>query len=267
MGMNTLRDNRWSRLAQQGLRIQWPGRPAASGQARPRNPQAATYWRRRCVALLIGLALLALIAWAFSGAIGGGAPAGTSGGSAQSGAGQGSGSGHGGSGQGGAAPAGTGSRGGSAQGSGTGPGSGKAAGKTGGGAAAAGSRPCHHGQVVLSLSSSQESYGAGQLPQFKVFIVSTARETCTFNAGAAHVALVIRDGPGRVWSSADCVQGSGDLILALQRGTPTELPISWNRQESSHGCPASSAQVPTGTYTATVSDGTLTSNSVTFKLS
>jgi hypothetical protein len=259
MGMNTLRDNRWSQRAQQGLRIQWPKRSAAGGQARPRNPQAATYWRRRCVALLIGLAVLALIAWAFSGAIGGGAPAGTSGGSSQSGAGHGSGSGHG-----GGAPAGTGSRGGSAQGSGTGAGSGKVAGKSGG---AAGPKPCHHGQVVLSLSSTQQSYGAGQLPQFKVFIVSTARETCTFNAGAAHVALVIRDGPGRVWSSADCVQGSGDLILALQRGTPTELPISWNRQESSHGCPASSAQVPTGTYTATVSDGTLTSNPVTFKLS
>jgi hypothetical protein len=253
--MDTLRNTRWSQRAQQGLRIRRSGRPG--GQPGQRHPQAAVYWRRRFVALMIGLAVLALIAWAFSGAIGGsGAPAGSS----QSGTGQqGSGSGQGGNGHPGAAAAAPGSRGNGAQ---AGAGSGKAAGGT-----VATPKPCHHGDVVLSLFSTQETYGAGQLPQFKVFLVSTERETCTFNAGATHVALVIRDGPGRVWSSADCVQGSGDLISDLQRGIPTELPITWNREASSQGCPAGAAQVPTGTYSATVSDGTLVSNSVTFRIS
>jgi hypothetical protein len=120
---------------------------------------------------------------------------------------------------------------------------------------------------VLSLFSSQESYSAGQLPQFNVDVVTTGRLTCTFDVGAQHVALVIRSGSVRVWSSADCVQGTGTLVSDLQRGVPTVLPISWNRQASSRGCPASSARMPAGTYSATVTDGALESNSLTFRIS
>ena len=292
MGMNTLRNYKWNQRGQSGiprLRIPRPRRPAGGQRVpqTPRNPQAAVYWRRRCVALLIGLAVLALVAWAFSGAVGGsGAPAGASGGSAQSGTGQQShggtghgGTGQGGTGQGGAGQAGTGHGGNGHAGTGRGgtggtastasrnAGSGAAAGRHGKRGAAARPRPCPSGDVVLSLSTSQENYTAGQLPQFNVNVVATAAQTCTFNVGARHVALVIRAGSARVWSSADCVQGAGDLVSDLQRGVPTVLPISWNRQASSPGCPNSSAQMRAGTYSAAVIDGALASNSVTFRIS
>ncbi|HEY1619190.1 MAG TPA: hypothetical protein VGG25_16330 [Streptosporangiaceae bacterium] len=244
--MNTLRNSRWSQRALEGLdglrsRSQRPPyRPV---------PQAATYWRRRFVALVVGLATLALVSWAFSGALGGGSPS----------------AGH----------RGTGANA-TAGGQGSQPG-------TGGGAREAGStpaahqkgtaarkrfrpRPCPHGDVVLSLFSSQASYGARQLPQFTVDVVATARRTCTFDVGAQHIALVIFAGSVRVWSSADCVQGAGDLVSDLQRGVPTVVPISWNRQASSAGCPATSSTMPAGSYTATVSDGTLVSNSISFRI-
>src|SRR5580700_12293487 len=41
----------------------------------PERPTASTYWRRRFVALVIGLSVLALVTWALSGAMGGSAPA------------------------------------------------------------------------------------------------------------------------------------------------------------------------------------------------
>lgn len=239
MGMDTLRNSRWSQRALDGLaRVQRPS-------CRP-DPQALTYWRRRFVALVIGLAVLALISWAFSGALGAGASgaAGISGASGQQGTGQGGGS------------------------------AGNAAGGKAGGQQAGTTaghrhfrpRPCPHGDVVLSLFASQASYSARQLPQFTVDVVATARQTCTFNVGARHVALVIFAGSVRVWSSADCVQGAGSLVTDLQRGVPTVVPISWNRQASSAGCPASSSTMPAGSYTATVSDGTLVSNSVSFRI-
>jgi hypothetical protein len=215
---------------------------------------------------MIGLAVLALIAWAFSGAIGSGGPAAsTSSSSSGSGVGQ---QGRGGTGQGG----GSGGQAGSAttpasHGAGGRTHTGSTTGRPRGQAAAARPKSCHHGDMVLSLSSSQESYSAGQLPQFSVDVVATARQTCTFNVGASHVALVIRSGPVRVWSSADCVQGAGDLVSDLQRGVPTVLSISWNRQASSPGCPAAAAQMPAGAYTATVADGSLASNTVEFRIS
>jgi hypothetical protein len=121
--------------------------------------------------------------------------------------------------------------------------------------------------VVLSLFASQDSYSAGELPQFTVDVVGTTPATCTFNVGASHVAVVIHSGAVRVWSSADCVQGAGDLVSDLDHGVPTVLPISWNRESSEPGCPASSGEMPTGTYSATVTDGWLRSNTVQFHIS
>jgi hypothetical protein len=126
---------------------------------------------------------------------------------------------------------------------------------------------CQHGSVVLSLVSAQQSYGPGELPQFSVDIVETGRQTCTFDVGASHVVLMIRAGSRRLWSSADCVQGAGNLVTDLQRGVPTVLPISWNRQPSSPGCRPQSGEVRAGSYTAIAVDGWLSSNAVTFHIS
>jgi hypothetical protein len=253
MLMNTLRNYHWS----QHLRVRAgrPGRPAG----RQRFPQAV-YWRRRVVALLIAMAVLSLITWAFFGALGlsagssGVAPAsrGTHGQAAPGG------SGPGGAGQGGIGSSNTQS-----------PNSGSAGLGTGARpAASSGSRvrTCSRGDVVLSLLASQGSYPSPRLPQFSIDVVGTGQPTCTFNVGARHVALVIRSGSVRVWSSADCPRGSGSLVLDLQRGVPTTLSITWNRQTSSPGCTGPSSAMPAGTYSATVTDGGLASNSVTFRL-
>jgi|HubBroStandDraft_6_1064221.scaffolds.fasta_scaffold689195_1 hypothetical protein len=212
-----------------------------------RWPQAV-YWRRRLVALAIVMAVLSLIAWAFAGAI-----------TAASGSGAGSGSGTA-SGPGAAAGSGQ------AAGSGPGPGSagaGPAAGSGAGGQGSAHARPCPHGDVVLSLFASEAAYPGQQFPQFTVDVVATDQATCTFNVGARHVALVIRSGTRQIWSSADCAQGSGTLVSDLQRGVPTVLPISWNRESSAQGCPRPGPAVRAGSYTATAIDGTLASNPVT----
>jgi hypothetical protein len=285
MGMNTFRYHWWRERIGGNARPGgvWPIRRRAD---RERNPLAAMYWRRRLVALALGLSVLAVIAWAFNGAIGGAAP---SGGQAASGSGAGAGSGGAGSGAGGA---GSGSGAGATQqqdlsGGGNGGHNGLGAGAAGGGSASpratpgsasssgpasgqsgttATPGPCPHGAVVLSLINAQPTYGPGELPQFTVDVVGTGRQTCSFNVGASRIALIIRSGSQRVWSSADCVQGAGDLVTDLQRGVPTLLPISWNRQPSAPGCRAQSAPVPAGTYTATAADGWLQSNSVTFRI-
>jgi hypothetical protein len=247
MLMNTLRNYHWSQHLR--VRPKRAGRPAG----RQRFPQAV-YWRRRLVALLIAMAVLSLITWAFFGALG--LSAGPSGTPA-----------HGGTSHGQAAPG------------GSGPG-GAGTGSVGGGntqsqksspaalraSAGARSRPCSRGDVVLSLLASQAAYASPRLPQFSIDVVGTGPPTCTFNVGARHVALVIRSGSVRVWSSADCPSGSGSLVLDLQRGVPTTLSITWNRQNSAPGCAGPSSAMPAGTYSATVTDGGLASNSVTFRL-
>jgi hypothetical protein len=251
MLMNTLRNYNWTQRFH-----------ARAGRAEPearrqRFPQAV-YWRRRLIALLAVLAVLSLVAWAFFGALdlgsGSSGAAGSRGGASQAG--------HGGSGAGGAR------QGGAAGGVSPSPAPPASSGPAGHGRGAARPQPCASGSVVLSVLASQSDYSGRQLPAFTVDVVSTAGSTCTFNVGGRRLVLVIQSGSKRIWGSADCPRGTGSLISDLERGVPTTLSITWDRQSSRQGCTGPSQALPAGTYTATATnnDG-LDSNTVTFRLS
>jgi hypothetical protein len=234
-----------------------------------KKPRRATYWRRRFITLVIGLAVFAAIAWALSGALGTGAATARTGSATGSAAGQ-----HGNSG----IAAGSGAA--AAGGSGAAAAGTKALAKatkapakaaSGPSAAPSGSTPgkpplCAPKEVVLSLQASPASVGPRTLPQFLVNVISTAAATCRFNVGTQHIKLVIKAGQARIWSSADCASEPDSLITDLHRGIPTALPISWNRQRSTPGCTKAKSPVPAGTYSATAIDGTLASNTEKVRL-
>lgn len=125
---------------------------------------------------------------------------------------------------------------------------------------------CGWRNIVLSLFSEQTTFGPGQLPTFSVNVVSTAPADCSYNLGSKHLVLVIREGPVRIWSSADCAPAPGDLLSALKRGVPTSILISWNRQTSSPGCSGPANQAPAGTYTVFARQGSVTTAPISFRL-
>ena len=204
-------------------------------QERPLSP--AIYWRRRFLALVGGLAILAAVGWAVSGVL----PASPS----------------------------SATHSGTASGSGTGGSSGTGASPSPAQTSAFASglpRHCQASDIVISVFSSRSSYGRAQSPEFDVDVVSTARRTCAFNVGPKFLSLVVMAGRNRVWSSGDCVQGRGSLMTNLARGVPTVLPITWDRRRSAPGCTAASGQVRSGSFAASASDGSAASNSITFRL-
>jgi hypothetical protein len=232
-----------------------------------------TYWRRRFLALIAGLAVLAVIAWAFSGVldVGGGAAA-TAGHGSPGHLGRPTG-GHGNGRASGSAVPQTAPSGTSAPTRPTSPGSRGPASPTPGAtqapspASSGAARACKPGEVVLSLFASQDSYGRGQLPEFDVDVVSTSAQTCAFNVGPRFLALLITADGKRIWSSADCVAGPGSLLTNLARGVPTVVPLSWDRETSAPGCRVTSRQVTVGQFAAAASDGGMASNPLTFTLS
>jgi hypothetical protein len=220
------------------------------GNRAPERPAASTYWRRRFVALVAGLSVLALVTWALSGAMGGSAPTADSGATKPVHGTLASPSAHprahpqpttG------SRPAGTPHRSGSAPG-------------------VAAPRPCPASSVVLSVDSSQGSYSVRQSPEFAVNVVSVASQTCTFNIGAKHVWLQISAGPVRIWSSAECAEGEASAVTQLRRGVPTVVPIGWNGQISGPGCPGPGTRAAAGSYTAMASDGSASSNTLVFRI-
>ena len=246
---------------------------------------AMTYWRRRFIALTVGLGILSLIAWAFSGTMGasqaggstaaGGARA-SHGHSARAAAGSG---GSGGASRPATQPRTTASATASPMAQPSASAQPPASPATGALAQADPpaqlaafaprraphpARSCKPGDVVLSLFVGQGSYGQGQLPEFDVNVVSTGTRTCGFNVGAKHLSLVVRAHGKRVWASVKCATGHGTLTTNLTRGVPVIVPVSWNRQTSALACQGTGQQAPAGHYTASVSDGGVASNPVRF---
>jgi hypothetical protein len=246
------------------------------GQNAPRDqqraPQPDIYWRRRVIALALGISIVGLLAWAVNGVVSGGnatsqaadvghakravvpppvspfttPPTGTASAAAQ--------------------PSGSGTQ---------SPGAGHSPTATPTPTPTPARKPakaahqgdgCAPGDVVINLTANSASYGPGARPQFGVSVVSTSVHTCAFDLGAKGVRLVIKSGSARVWASSDCVSGSGSQAAKLARGVPVALHFSWARKTSTPGCgPVVTAALP-GTYTATVYSGLITSNTVVFVL-
>ena len=210
----------------------------------------AIYWRRRFLALVTGLSVLALVAWAASSALGRPTPAPGRGASALNPEAQSS----------GAISRDTGLA--QQQGASR---DGQAAqhhGHYGGGI-----QPCPADDVVLSIFSSQSAYSLRQAPEFDVDVVSTASRSCTFNIGSSYLWVQITAGSVRVWSSAECAEGEASLVTELQRGVPTVVPIGWDGQISGQSCPGPGTTAPAGTYTAVASDSGSSSNALAFQIS
>jgi hypothetical protein len=247
--------------------------------------QPDAYWRRRVITLCAGLALLGVLAWAFSG---GGKPAspaqkgtqanGVLPAAAYSG------------------PAISPSPGADASASasagpvaslpfptespsartsrpGRGPSSsGKSAAGGGGNATpgpAGGVEPggaCAPGAVVLSLFTSRTSYPAGQDPAFEVYAVSTASRACSFDVSPTKLHVLVMSSGRVIWDSADCTRGEPNRVAELRRGVPANGFVSWNRTISLPGCVTLASSARLGTYQVQARDATVASPIRTFKL-
>jgi hypothetical protein len=125
---------------------------------------------------------------------------------------------------------------------------------------------CPAGDVVLTVFASEASYSSWQQPQFTVDVVSTASFACSFDTGAAHVMLRIAAGSTQVWTSGQCAEAQASQPVTLRRGVPTVVTMTWDGQYSAPGCPRPGRTAPAGSYAATASDGSSSSNAVGFQI-
>jgi hypothetical protein len=254
--------------------------------------QPDSYWRRRVITLAAGLALLGLLAWAFSG--GGGKPvspapktsqaAGVLPAVAYSG-GPGPSAGVGGSGAPGSvtsSPSGSGlpspsptlSAGsrrvaGQASTRATASGRANASSRAAAGTSASGSQrggACSPRAVVLSLFASRYDYYRGQDPEFEVDAVSTASGSCAFDTSPEKLYVVVLSAGRIIWDSADCARGRASRVAELSRGVPAQEPVSWNRTVSLPGCVTLASAARPGSYQVQARTGTVASPVRTFKL-
>ena len=256
-----------------------------------RNPvgplPSSIYWRRRFVALVVLAAVVALIGWLLFGGGGTKKPLADTGrtGPAQSitpgPTGGGSNDGTVGGPSGSRSPS-AGASAGSPTGGGTGspqPVTVTGGGATGGGSGGNGANTagtmalpvCQAADLELTLTSTEQSYGATQWPVFQLGISNTSGAACRTDLGAKSAVVVVSTGGNsHVWSSADCPALTSSQWYAIPAsGTALTADFEWGRTTSAPGCTpgAGGAAATPGTYGVQVSlQGVTAEPSYTFKL-
>jgi hypothetical protein len=134
-------------------------------------------------------------------------------------------------------------------------------------ASAGGAGPtCAPGDIVLSLFTSQASYGQTAQPQFHVYAVSTASSPCQLPYGAGSVRVVVTRLGQVVWDSSTCKPAAAKPVQ-FQLGVPQLLTVSWNRQATGpSGCAGSLSAGATGTFDAVAQTAGQSSHVSTFTL-
>ncbi|MBP2708108.1 hypothetical protein JOL79_30450 [Microbispora sp. RL4-1S] len=126
--------------------------------------------------------------------------------------------------------------------------------------------PCDTKDLVLAVQSGQDVYSKGVMPTFLVTMVSTGRLDCTVDVGPRTLEMRVLSGGERIWSTADCVAGSGVDRQMLQRGIPYVRTIRWDRHRSGTQCDAKRPAADAGTYIVTAHAGQIKSSKVVFHL-
>lgn len=127
-------------------------------------------------------------------------------------------------------------------------------------------QPCERKELVLSLRTQQEVYQGSARPSFVYTLVNTGSVMCTADVGPRAIEFRITSGKDRIWSTADCVSGTGEQVERLERGVPYVRSVSWDRRRSGASCAGTRAAALPGTYVAVVDSGTVRSRKTVFHL-
>lgn len=119
---------------------------------------------------------------------------------------------------------------------------------------------------MLSLRGGRDSYADGARPGFLLTLVSTGEVECTVDVGPRTLETRITSGRDRIWSTADCVSGSGVDVQSLKRGVPYVRMIQWDRHRSGNDCTAKGDPARPGTYVVLAYARPIKSAKVVFQL-
>lgn len=137
-----------------------------------------------------------------------------------------------------------------------------------------GIKKCTAAELVVTASTDQEEYGAGENPLLTLTIKNTSKASCTIDVGTSQQVFTITSGADVWWRSTDCQQNPNSHVATVTAGqeVSSSTPVVWDRTRSSVSTCADSTrpQAPGGgaSYYLEVSiAGIVSENSVQFFLS
>jgi hypothetical protein len=106
---------------------------------------------------------------------------------------------------------------------------------------------CDDQDMVIGIMPVRPVFKGKEHPRFGLSVVSTGPKPCTFDVGPKALPIKIMSGPDHVWSSAQCMGGTGSNLQMLKRGVPYYATLDWDRKRCESG-----DHVQPGTYVIAV---------------
>lgn len=122
---------------------------------------------------------------------------------------------------------------------------------------------CPDSSVRLTATVGAPTYRVGQQPIVGVTVQNVGNEACVRDLSGGMQEYLAYDAAGtRIWSTNDCLPGTGVDIRLMNPGDSLQYNIKWSARTSQPGCAGERTTVGAGTYTLEVHIGTLISSQV-----
>lgn len=125
---------------------------------------------------------------------------------------------------------------------------------------------CDEKSVSVEAVTDAGTYGRQQKPAFTLVVRNDGDAPCKVNVGTSQMEFQVTSASDRIFSSVDCQDGSEDLLKDIAPGAEEKASFTWDRIRSMPGCEAVEAAPGPGTYTLTTKLGSRTSPPATFVL-
>ncbi|WP_194409628.1 hypothetical protein [Microbacterium cremeum] len=95
-------------------------------------------------------------------------------------------------------------------------------------------QPCVASDIAVEAVTSQDSYTGDEAPQFFIKLTNNGGD-CTLNVGTSAQSFTVASGSDVWWRSTDCQSEPSDMVVLLGAGqtVSSAAPLTWDRTRSS----------------------------------
>jgi hypothetical protein len=127
---------------------------------------------------------------------------------------------------------------------------------------------CAAPALVVAPTADATSYALGATAKVGMTITNTGPAPCTMDAGSAALELLVVSGSDRIWSSDDCQTDAQSRPTTVEPGEAGVLAssVEWTLVRSAEGCANGLPALKAGTYQLTARAGEITSEPLAFQV-
>jgi hypothetical protein len=125
--------------------------------------------------------------------------------------------------------------------------------------------PCQDADIVVTVTTAQTAPAGGPV-EFVMKIANEGATPCVRDVGPAANTFVVTSGGFDVWSSDDCTEPGDSQEEEIPAGEAYAVKGTWDATVTANGCGASATAAQAGAYQVEATNGTVTSDPVTFSL-